>query len=250
MIDLSLCLPLTYISGSPPKQDINSTHLFRFIPVMALNVEVPNDQSPPLSFPRRGSSTTLTGIFGTAHDKIELPQEVLLDNSNHRGLSKSVFFSYKSLHEILAQGDMMNVKQIRDDPSGSKHWTVNSRIISASLAKGRHIQLSKPVIITLKHLITESNMSNPICVFWNFEMSSWSDHGCRVLETNESSTKCECDHLTNFALLMKEASETEGVFVGGSESVGGTLFVLQIVAYVAIVIAFILLCFVAYKVTD
>ena len=216
---------------------------------MALNVEVPDDRNPSLAFPRRGSSTTLTGIFGSAQDKIELPQEALKENSNHEGLSKAIFFSYKSLHEILAQGEM-NVNQIREDPAGSESWTVNSRVISASLAKGRHIQLSKPVVVTLKHLDTESNMSNPICVFWNFEMSSWSDHGCRVLESNESSTKCECDHLTNFALLMKKAIETEGVFVGGPESMGSTLFVLQIVAYVAIVIAFILLCFVAYKVSQ
>ncbi|RUS86609.1 hypothetical protein EGW08_005625, partial [Elysia chlorotica] len=30
----------------------------------------------------------------------------------------------------------------------------------------------------------------------------WSQDGCRVVRTNRSHTKCECDHLTNFAVLM------------------------------------------------
>ena len=32
--------------------------------------------------------------------------------------------------------------------------------------------------------------------------SSWSEEGCRVLRYNTTHTICECDHLTNFAVLM------------------------------------------------
>ena len=49
-------------------------------------------------------------------------------------------------------------------------------------------------------------MGNPVCVFWDLESSAWSDSGCRVLVTNKSRTVCECNHLTNFALLMEEQS--------------------------------------------
>lgn len=44
---------------------------------------------------------------------------------------------------------------------------LNSKVISASLGKGRHIQLSQPITLTLKHLKTE-NVTNPTCVFWNY----------------------------------------------------------------------------------
>lgn len=44
---------------------------------------------------------------------------------------------------------------------------LNSKVISASLGKGRHIQLSQPIRLILKHLKLE-NVSNPICVFWNY----------------------------------------------------------------------------------
>lgn len=44
---------------------------------------------------------------------------------------------------------------------------LNSKVISASLGKGRHIQLSQPIRLVLRHLRTE-NVTNPSCVFWNY----------------------------------------------------------------------------------
>lgn len=35
-----------------------------------------------------------------------------------------------------------------------------------------------------------------------FFYSAWSEEGCRVEGTNATHTVCECDHLTNFAILM------------------------------------------------
>lgn len=32
--------------------------------------------------------------------------------------------------------------------------------------------------------------------------SAWSDEGCQIQKTNETHTVCECNHLTNFAVLM------------------------------------------------
>lgn len=44
---------------------------------------------------------------------------------------------------------------------------LNSKIISASLGRGRHVELSHPVRIHFKHIQVD-NVTNPICVFWNF----------------------------------------------------------------------------------
>lgn len=48
-----------------------------------------------------------------------------------------------------------------------RNRVLNSKVISASLGKGRHIQLSQPIRLILKHLKIE-NVSNPQCVFWNY----------------------------------------------------------------------------------
>lgn len=46
---------------------------------------------------------------------------------------------------------------------------VNSRVISASLNQGRHIQLALPVHLTFRHLWLD-NVSNPQCVFWDYTL--------------------------------------------------------------------------------
>lgn len=129
-----------------------------------------------------------------SNDSIELSQRSLQENSDG-GLIRLVFVAFDRLEEIL---------QWQPDASESnKNVTrmLNSKVISASLGKGRHIQLREPVRLTLKHIQTE-NVSNPSCVFWDYTTSAWLEEGCRVEFTNKSHTICLCDHLTNFAILM------------------------------------------------
>uniref|UniRef100_A0A182PUR1 Uncharacterized protein n=1 Tax=Anopheles epiroticus TaxID=199890 RepID=A0A182PUR1_9DIPT len=83
---------------------------------------------------------------------------------------------------------------------------LNSKVISASLGKGRHIQLSQPIRMVLRHLRTK-NVSNPTCVFWNYIDHAWSEDGCHVEHTNSTHTVCMCNHLTNFALLVDAVDE-------------------------------------------
>ena len=159
---------------------------------------------------RNGSSFPLNNYeepFGTIEDSIFLPLEALERNARDK-LVKAVFFSFKQLDEILSKGDKkMNSQQSFHQLNTSPKQVLNSRVISASLVRGKHIQLpvSAPVRVSLKHL-REEGMGNPVCVFWDLESSAWSDSGCRVLVTNKSRTVCECNHLTNFALLMEEQS--------------------------------------------
>ena len=159
---------------------------------------------------RNGSSFPLNNYeepFGTIEDSIFLPLEALERNARDK-LVKAVFFSFKQLDEILSKGDKkMNSQQSFHQLNTGPKQVLNSRVISASLVRGKHIQLpvSAPVRVSLKHL-REEGMGNPVCVFWDLESSAWSDSGCRVLVTNKSRTVCECNHLTNFALLMEEQS--------------------------------------------
>lgn len=48
--------------------------------------------------------------------------------------------------------------------------------------------------------------SNTSCVFWDFNENNgagdWSEEGCKYAGATDDSVACECDHLTNFAVLM------------------------------------------------
>jgi len=189
-------------------------------------------------------------------DSIELSKKDLADNSKE-GLAEAVFFSYSSLHEIMSSHNGHNEMNdvglspiieemgLKDEITNGKQdgrWMLNSRVISAALGSGRHIELSYPVTIELRHL-NEDNMTEPVCVFWDYERHGWSGSGCRVVATNASITTCQCDHLTSFAVLMKEVND-EVVKSNMTLNVR-----LDIIAYIVVSVVAVALLIAAIKVS-
>jgi hypothetical protein len=43
-----------------------------------------------------------------------------------------------------------------------------------------------------------------VCVFWDFASRDWNHYGCTVTKgsTPQGIVTCQCDHLTNFAVLV------------------------------------------------
>ncbi|KAM8945508.1 adhesion G-protein coupled receptor G6 [Pelodytes ibericus] len=85
--------------------------------------------------------------------------------------------------------------------------TLGSYIVACSIGNLSIRNLPDPVRITIKHSIPLKN-STPRCVFWdtnkNYGNGGWNDSGCTVVssESNANETVCQCDHLTNFGILM------------------------------------------------
>ncbi|EDW31552.1 GL10904 [Drosophila persimilis] len=155
-------------------------------------------------------------------DRIELPRAALIENSEG-GLVRIVFAAFDRLESILkpsydhfdlksSRSYVRNTAILTNDSDASagdlqqRLRILNSKVISASLGKGRHIQLSQPITLTLKHLKTE-NVTNPTCVFWNYIDHAWSANGCSLESTNRTHSVCSCNHLTNFAILMDVVDE-------------------------------------------
>ena len=110
-------------------------------------------------------STATLEQWTVSQDWLQLPRGALLENSEG-GFVRLVFVAFDRLEEILQpQPDHSEV--VRGSRNTSR--VLNSKVISASLGKGRHIQLSEPVRLSLRHLRTE-NVSNPACVFWDYTM--------------------------------------------------------------------------------
>ncbi|XP_029345883.1 latrophilin Cirl isoform X1 [Acyrthosiphon pisum] len=136
-------------------------------------------------FPHSYSSNT--GFFMN-NTWLQLHRTALLENSE-AGFIRLVYIAFDSLENIL-QPQSSNGLRI-----------INSKIISASLGKGKHIQLHQPVKLCFQHLQID-NVSNPTCVFWDYTENGWSEEGCSVIYSNQTHTLCKCNHLTNFAILM------------------------------------------------
>lgn len=184
-----------------------------------------------VTFPLEPSSD----VWTASSDWLELPEEALLENSEG-GLVRLVFVVFDRLEEILQwQPEPVAASyEAVDNNSDQKNnltRVLNSKIISASLGKGRHIQLKQPVRLHLKHIKVE-NVSNPSCVFWDYTTNTWSEEGCRVESTNRTHTTCLCDHLTNFAILM----DVHATYLPVNHQI-----TLQIITYIGCIVSIICL---------
>ncbi|KAI8506599.1 hypothetical protein Bbelb_160260 [Branchiostoma belcheri] len=86
---------------------------------------------------------------------------------------------------------------------------VNSRVIASKVTGIELKNLSNPVVTRYLPLVpnsTDSTVNNMRCVFWDFEaeggVGAWSTEGCAFAGIDNGRVVCECNHLTNFAVLM------------------------------------------------
>uniref|UniRef100_A0A0K0DQ89 GPS domain-containing protein n=1 Tax=Angiostrongylus cantonensis TaxID=6313 RepID=A0A0K0DQ89_ANGCA len=95
--------------------------------------------------------------------------------------------------------------KLLDDSDGKT--IVNSHVIGASVDDATirlRLPDNQPATFTFYHL-RRDGVSNPRCVYWdlvNLLASKWNTNGCEIISTNNETTKCACNHLTSFAVLM------------------------------------------------
>ncbi|XP_035232657.1 adhesion G protein-coupled receptor L2-like, partial [Stegodyphus dumicola] len=105
-----------------------------------------------------------------------------------------------------------NIEQLLSPANSFQTYTIASDLIGISLGESNETYTLPPdsenFRIVLYHAPKPMN-AIPKCVFlnWNnFNKSTkygvWDTNGCRVINSSDSYTECECDHLTNFAILM------------------------------------------------
>ncbi|KAM5233074.1 adhesion G protein-coupled receptor E2-like isoform 4-T4 [Hipposideros larvatus] len=82
-----------------------------------------------------------------------------------------------------------------------------SSVISAFMSNKNTQNLSSPVTFIFKHLVTPGPRQKVFCVFWEHGQNGsgyWSTKGCWMVVTRDTSTTCQCTHLSSFAVLMAQ----------------------------------------------
>ncbi|XP_057705639.1 adhesion G-protein coupled receptor G2 [Corythoichthys intestinalis] len=122
-----------------------------------------------------------------------------------------------SLHSFLPPGQQNKTRvqfqfygtqDLFQDPKTSNATTLNSYIVSATI-NGSHVNNlanGERVVITLRHLKAKQSNHEVLCVFWDFQENGgrggWSDMGCETQSLLPDQTRCLCEHLTHFAVLL------------------------------------------------
>uniref|UniRef100_A0A8C0K4B9 Adhesion G protein-coupled receptor E2-like n=1 Tax=Canis lupus dingo TaxID=286419 RepID=A0A8C0K4B9_CANLU len=81
-----------------------------------------------------------------------------------------------------------------------------SDVISVFMSNKVTQKLSSPVTFIFSHHVTTHEPKLKVfCVFWEHsqdECGHWSTRGCTVVDSGDTSTTCQCTHLSSFAVLM------------------------------------------------
>jgi len=134
------------------------------------------------------SQVSQSSVWQSEELSVELP-----DQSSIAGADSSITLAFTSYNNL---GEMMT----KTDEISSPVLSVN--VIGVEDG-GKSIPLTKPLEFVLRHQ-NMSGFSHRKCVYWDFDMDSWSEDGCYPVREKSSAdrTSCQCYHLTNFAVLV------------------------------------------------
>ncbi|KAH3729503.1 hypothetical protein DPMN_055475 [Dreissena polymorpha] len=114
-------------------------------------------------------------------------------NTSKLGDVVATIVIYKNLTDVISARSEFNRSSNDDD-------IVNGPVLSCSISNVSS-SLASPIILSFEH--GQTNFINASCNYWKFSSPGyWASDGCIVRASNDTITVCECDHLTNFAVLM------------------------------------------------
>ncbi|XP_071804379.1 uncharacterized protein [Asterias amurensis] len=151
----------------------------------------------------RGDSEGMSWPVDTA---ITLPSNIGEESSKRllgNPLSVSVSFV---LYQTDGLFDSPNVSRMLTVGNPGEYVT-SGRVISSTIEGVQLMNLSEPVVVEFTpHQEWNDTIGLAQCVYWDFNLDNgtgdWSTDGCEYVGFEDGRIKCNCYHLTNFAVIM------------------------------------------------
>ncbi|KAG5277110.1 hypothetical protein AALO_G00113630 [Alosa alosa] len=97
-----------------------------------------------------------------------------------------------------------NIMSNRNSEEGNINSTDSINSINGNVLLVNTSRTVENITLTFKK--NDSDLANPLCVFWNFELfnntGGWDTFGCEPKFDVNSTVTCECNHTTSFSVLM------------------------------------------------
>uniref|UniRef100_A0A8W8P2P9 Uncharacterized protein n=1 Tax=Magallana gigas TaxID=29159 RepID=A0A8W8P2P9_MAGGI len=130
---------------------------------------------------------------------LELPKQA----SNDIKAINFVAVLYKTMSDILGSDSNSKEKKGKHAKMSERRFFVNSPILSLTTQADLGV-LDPPLNLMFGHTVkNKSTDMHSLCVSWDLNLKKWSQEGCTVNQTYRRRTVCQCNHLTNFAILMR-----------------------------------------------
>ncbi|XP_065925841.1 adhesion G protein-coupled receptor B1-like [Magallana gigas] len=151
-------------------------------------IRFPDEQSNNVSLNSEEISTFL-----------KLPKQA----SNATKAINYVAVLYKTMLDILGSDSNSKGLKGKQGEKSKQRSFVNSQILSLTTQKDLGV-LNPPLNLKFGHTVKNTSTEmRAVCVSWDFNLNKWSEEECTVNQTNRQRTVCQCNHLTNFAILMR-----------------------------------------------
>lgn len=127
--------------------------------------------------------------------KYNLTSSFLIPGNSLKGLKHVSSVLYKNLSGILSSATISN-------GNVEKGKEINSAVVAVQIPNWQNNRKDFHITLKLGHF--QDKFSNRRCNFWNETMSAWDGTNCTLNTALSSADEsvCECNHLTNFAILM------------------------------------------------
>uniref|UniRef100_A0A452R3K0 Adhesion G protein-coupled receptor E2 n=1 Tax=Ursus americanus TaxID=9643 RepID=A0A452R3K0_URSAM len=183
--------------------------LSKFLPNGQLTVHAPAGTELSLKVQEQGIGDV---TLGQSHAKMQLNWDVVQESSDF-GPSVVGLISTPGMGRLLAEVPLVldPEKQtvLHEAHKGVLQGVPSvllSDVISAFTSNRDTQNLSSPVtFIFSHHSVTPGPREEVFCAFWKHGQNGyghWATTGCRMVATGDTSTTCQCTHLSSFAVLM------------------------------------------------
>ncbi|XP_075902454.1 adhesion G protein-coupled receptor G4a [Nelusetta ayraudi] len=109
-------------------------------------------------------------------------------------------------------GTLELFQDLRISNNTDSNCKLNSFVVSASINDSHVSNLNESVVVTLKHQTEKKPQDTVQCIFWDFQendgQGGWSSSGCVTESISPNWTRCLCDHLTHFAVLLSVSRDS------------------------------------------
>ncbi|KAJ0059888.1 hypothetical protein NL108_015109, partial [Boleophthalmus pectinirostris] len=196
----------------------SANRLIRLVDKLGVKLEVPGDNeilsSTSLVLAVQNVdgtqfATTTANIFSTSNVQIsgrrarssEVPLgSVFLPSSLTEGLSpEEKQWASRVQFNFYAKSTLFMDTTLNDK-------TVISPVLASSVANLSISNLKENIEFTIRNTDSIKTNHSISCVFWDFRENggkgAWSNVGCHVVSATAEDTRCSCNHLTSFAVLL------------------------------------------------
>ncbi|XP_034648726.1 adhesion G protein-coupled receptor E5 [Trachemys scripta elegans] len=175
-----------------------------------ISIASPNGTELGLAVRQAGNQSQETVTLQQSKTQMELNWAGVPGQKNE-GFTLAGLLTYQGMSPILdgagrVEGPEWNeIGQTRKraQEPGRPSYRVLSPVVSAFISDPNPQALGLSVSIRFSHPVPENkNDLRLLCAYWEPGSRRWATHGCTLQNLTTTITRCQCNHLTSFAVLM------------------------------------------------